>query len=952
MKRNLLFSAFSYFKLSLRVFLCYLICNGISVKSVDAQCPIDAPFCQSATPLCSPFFQFVLPNPSTAPIPFPVCLGNFTIDNPVWFSFVAESDFMVIDVNTFGCYNGAGFQVALFDSCDPDASPYFLQCGCVLGPVNIQVLTIPGQTYYLVVDGCAGDICEMNIGISQGAIQDCNLILEQPDMPVADNYVTCPGGIVNFSTNPVSGATFYNWSFPPGVIPLTIDCTTATVLWGNQPGNVTVTAVNDNGNSSTSDPTFIDVNMPMGFESGSYCFPEEPGYFHVGTNTYFPGGTWQLPLSTASGCDSLVTLEVIEYVSTPGFFFLEICDGDSLNINGEIFTATGTYQQVLPGATVNGCDSTLVIVVASGSFSFAPPVITDASCGLCNGAIDLQLICTQAPLNITWSGGLPDDAMNVADLCAGSYTVTVTDASGASIMSTIDVEGLPGLNIQADISSVSCAGQSDGSVTITVASGVPNYNFDWTDDSLDGQSAATGLAGGTYGLTVTDAEGCMGVIEVIIPEPAPLAIERESQDIRCNELGRARAIVTGGTMPYSYFWSNGATSNSISNLEVGEYFVSVQDANNCIVATDFFITSPFFANGDTLNTLITGLAEADTLVCGQLSDTLKVYDYDFGLYAWTTTDGNIVGDSDDYFIVVNTPGTYIVQINVSDFTGVPCIVEDTIVVTRECCPIDFIVQSQNESCRGIGDGRARVIISGGGTPPFSFQWSDPNLPQEQEVTDLAPGNYTVTLTDATGCSFTADFEITSYLDLSVTTTPTDCDGAGGSATAFASGFFISYFWSNGGTGPTQTNLSVGEYTVTAWSIFGGCQSAQTVLIEMDSSCNDAFDQLGRIDESTLEWEGSPYRNAPANIKSQKMELQLLPNPVVDQAYLELNLSQSQLVHLEVYNAEGKILQKKKQVVHHGGDRIGLSFKNYPSGVYYLKTIAASGKIEVIKAIKL
>ena len=955
MRRNLTFFNSGYLIIYSRLVLIGLILIILSVKPVGGQCPIDAPFCQSATPLCSPFTEFILPEFDPNDIsPFPGCSGNFTIDNPVWFSFVAESNFIVIDVNAFGCYNGAGYQVGLYESCDPGAPPYFVQCSCTPGPVNIQVLATPGQTYYMVVDGCAGDVCQISVGISQGFIQDCNLILDPPDAPVADNNLACPGQIINFSTNQVPGAVFYDWSFPPGVVPLDIDCATASVIWGNQPGNVTVTAIDNNGNSATSDPAFVDVYMPTGFEFGAYCFPEEPGYFHVGTGTYYPGGTWLLPLLTAAGCDSLVTLEVTEYYSDPAFVNFEICDGDTLDVNGELFTMPGTYTQVLTDATVNGCDSTLFITITSGNFSFATPVITDASCGLCNGAIDLQVICAQTPLSIAWSGGLPNDELLVTDLCAGSYMVTVTDANGVSISSTIDVEGLPGLNIQAAVSPVSCAGQSDAAVTITVVSGVPAYSYDWSDDSLDGQSTANGLAGGTYGLTVTDSEGCVGMVDVVIPEPEPLETERVSQHIRCNEPGRAEAIVTGGTSPYTYLWSNGGTSNAITVMEVGAYDVTVTDANNCTATIDYFITSPFYIGTDTLNTFETGVINDDTLFCGQVTDTLNAYNYPFGSYVWTTANGNISGNSDDYFIFVDAPGTYVVQISVNDDAGETCITEDTIVVVRECCPIDFFVQSQNESCRGIGDGRARVVIAGGGTPPFSFQWSDPDLPQEQEVTDLLPGNYSVTLTDATGCTFTQDFEITSYLDLMVTTTPADCDGAGGSATAFANGFFISYFWSNGGTGPTQTNLSVGEYTVTAWSIFGGCQSEQTVLIEIDSSCNDALDQLGRVDESTLEWEGNAYRNAPLNIntKAQKIGLQLSPNPIIDQTYLELNLTESQFIQLELYNAEGKILQEKRSQVNQGIDRIDLSFKNYPSGLYYLKVITADGRIEVIRAVKL
>ena len=921
------------------------------------QCIPSAPVCSEAIAMCTPSVSFSLPEGVNNSGPIPGCGGAYSYENTVWYVFTAKSPNITLNIASGNCGQGNGFQAGLYADCDLNAQPLGLQCSCTQGAVNFSAPVTPFQQYYVMVDGCSGSVCEMNITVVQGEINECFLLPpEAPLAPTASNNPVCPGLVVELSTTAVQGAIAYDWNFPAGVTPIDLNCNNATVIWGNSSGNVTVTAYFPNSPfGETSEPTWIQMTEPIGQESGFYCYPDEPGWYFAATDTFYTDGNYQiiLPGGSGLGCDSTILLTVTEQLTEPGIINTSLCPGDSIEINGIYYNATGGYQQIFSNGSSMGCDSLLLIFLFGGEFEIVDTMTTDVGCGSCNGTLSFNINCGYAPLTISWSDGLAAGQTQFDSLCAGTYTVTVSDGIGDSLIQSFVIGGGSGLTLASTSQDITCNGAQDGSIDIDVQGGAGGYTFDWSDDSLDGEEDPIGLDAGTYDLTVTDADGCSGSVSIVITEPTLLNLSLSAQDITCEELGSISSTVTGGTGPYTYFWNTGETTASITDLNVGYYLLVVMDANGCENERDVVINTPLILNGEEQNTFESGLAAFDTLNCGELSIVLEANAYDSTAFNWSTNDGNIIRSLGNR-MELNEGGTYYLEMNIEVNGEIVCMLLDSIVIEKECCPVEFHVESTDETCLGIDDGTAMVVIDGMGLPPYTFEWSDPNLPNESTVTGLAPGTYTITLTDAAGCSDEVSFEIDAYLNISLSTTPADCDGVGGTASVSGGGFFVYYSWSNGGTGNTQTGLTAGEYTVRAWSIFGGCQSQISFTIEIDSSCNDAaFINAAELEiqeeEAQFQLPGLNIQSATALSSSLRMDL--YPNPVTNIGYVKVQLPVDSQISLEFYDVKGELLKNISEKLPAGEHQFEWDLSNLSKGIYYVRMRTSSGLVEHGKWVK-
>ncbi len=242
-------------------------------------------------------------------------------------------------------------------------------------------------------------------------------------------------------------------------------------------------------------------------------------------------------------------------------------------------------------------------------------VMQNVSCfGGANGSATATISVGVAPYTFVWSpGGQTTQA--ITGLSAGSYTVVVTDSGACSQTSTLTITQ-PAAALAASIipTNITCMVPA-GTAAATAAGGTTPYTYLWTPGGQT-NATATGLSAGNYTLAVTDANGCGATVTTAITQPAPLAVSVTGPAMLCTgSNGNFTATVTGGTMPYAYSWSNGATTNpaSLPYSTTQTYSVIVTDANGCTGTGSVTIIS-----GPALNVTLSG----KTSMCGGMSTTL------------------------------------------------------------------------------------------------------------------------------------------------------------------------------------------------------------------------------------------------------------------------------------------------------------------------------------------
>ncbi|MBI4647961.1 MAG: T9SS type A sorting domain-containing protein [Bacteroidia bacterium] len=277
---------------------------------------------------------------------------------------------------------------------------------------------------------------------------------------------------------------------------------------------------------------------------------------------------------------------------------------------------------------------------------------------------------------------------------------------------------------------VSCNGFCDGDATITASQGAPGYSYLWSS----GQSTVTAgnLCPGTYIVTVTDSENCMAIDQITITQPNILQSDVTGPDLFC--YGDADSdidlSVTGGTSPYSYSWSNGATTQDISNLAAGSYSITITDANDCQAFDGITINQPAALTASFDNTMISCNGANNGEINLNISEGTSPYSY-----LWTT--GDTIED-----LSTLGPGFYFVTI--TDAHG--CTIMALTTITE---PDILAVTYTSHNPWNGNNGDIDLEVSGG-TEPYSYLWNDGTTTEDR--TGLAAGNYSVVVTDANSCT--------------------------------------------------------------------------------------------------------------------------------------------------------------------------------------------------------
>lgn len=607
--------------------------------------------------------------------------------------------------------------------------------------------------------------------------------------------------IVNENCNQVngsiSGITISGGTNPIGIV-WTNTAQTTLDLTGLAANNYTLTITDANACIATSGPyAVINTGSPVITSSGAVIVNENcngtmgsiSGITTAGTGLSYSwsngGGTALNPSNLAANSYTLTVTDINGCTSTAGPFTVSFVAGPSVNTGSVVVNATtcGNNNGSITGITATGTGLTyawngnssaaptlnnqpsgnysLVITDANGCTANSGPyniaassspvvnastiVITDAHCGLSDGALSGLTISGGSP-NYTYSWtGTPQSTLNLTALVAGSYTLTVTDQAGCTAQAgPFQVSNINGPSINetnATATNVLCDGTL-GSITGITSSGT-NLTYSWSNGGGSGLNA-TGLTPGIYTLTVSDAFGCSVLsVPYTITAPIPLVLDASAMVVTptsCvgNTGSISGLVITGGVNPQVQ-WSNNQGTLNLTGLAVGTYDISVTDDQGCSQELTVSIVQNNAPVIDTANMVIT------TAHCGQADGTVTGITVSGGTpsysYSWNTTPAsatlNLSGAQG---------GTY--TLTVTDSQG--CSDNETIAIGNAAAAqiSDVNLQVVQPTCLIPGSING---LQASGNGPFTYSWTS-TAQAVLNPSALPSGSYDLTVTDAFGCT--------------------------------------------------------------------------------------------------------------------------------------------------------------------------------------------------------
>ena len=508
--------------------------------------------------------------------------------------------------------------------------------------------------------------------------------------------------------------------------------------------------------------------------TGNYTFLWELDGQGGTTREGLKPGAYSVTVTDANGCTSMICPEII--ASQPPLLVAasipETCPGEgdgrgTVTANGDsppyvyqwpnnespystAFNLTaGTY--VVTVTNYRNCSATVEVVVGQAGGGFGFVVETEGiTCGnAANGKAYVRITGGVAPFKYEWinenTNTVVSNEAAVTNLTPGNYEVRVTDANGCFGQRDVLLVEKPVPTVTAStINSNVCFGATTGSAVATASGGEGDYTYQWSN----GQTGATisNLGGGTYRITATDKNGCEAATSVVINEYDPISINEAVNKLLChNEAGGAILTnVSGGAGDYVYAWSNGSTTDNISNILAGTYFLTVTDANGCQAIKGINIGQPPIIGLNITATSASDLNSSDGTMMVNVTGGTLPYSYEWSNGAATQTVNNVPA------------GSY--TVTVTDGNG--CQQTDIVIIEANCTLISAITDTRPTSCAG-NDGAVTVTTSGakGG---IRYQWS--NGATSESLTNLIPGFYGLTITDENDCEVITNTFVTDACD--------------------------------------------------------------------------------------------------------------------------------------------------------------------------------------------
>jgi gliding motility-associated-like protein len=461
--------------------------------------------------------------------------------------------------------------------------------------------------------------------------------------------------------------------------------------------------------------------------------------------------------------------------------------------------AAGSYIVTVTDA--NGCSGEMEFTVYGPDPFINTLVVIQPNMGNLGSATVFTTGGTQ-PYTYQWSNG---NTTNLdIDLTAGSYSITVTDEN--ECQEIFEFEIITNFSVNSSFTDVSCFGSCDGSISLSVDGPEVVYSVIWDDTDLVG-FMPNNVCAGTYNYIVTDEDGLTFGGTVTVSQPDEITITASHTDLFCDisENTNIALSVSGGTFPYSYSWTNGSINDTLFNVGLGNYTVTVTDNDGCTENSVFVIDTFPSLNLSFITTLTSCNGDFDGTVDMTVSGGQAPF-----FYQWSND--SIIEDLLDL-----APGTY--SVTVTDTNN--CMAVDSVDVNMDP-GIEVSDSFSNINCPDLDDGSIYLDITDTSSD-YDILW---NIPSDSNyIYDLAPGDYSVTITNLNGCVWIQSYALSLNSDLNITGEVTDnlCfQEQVGSINMQIDNSNSPYnlLWSNGSTDEDLSNISAGQYEFSLIDSFG------------------------------------------------------------------------------------------------------------------------------------
>ncbi|MBI3502904.1 MAG: T9SS type A sorting domain-containing protein [Bacteroidetes bacterium] len=577
----------------------------------------------------------------------------------------------------------------------------------------------------------------------------------------------------------------------------------------------------------------------------------------------------------------------------------------------------------------------------------------NASCPTCADGIGHSYASNgTAPYTYSWSTSPVQTTSAATGLLPGSYTVCATDANGCTACCVTTITAVTcSITVGCyQFNPASCAACPNGTGHSYASGGTAPYTFTWNTIPVQTTQTATGLLPGTYLVCATDANGCSSCCSTTITDSSVCTLTLGCyayQPASCNTCadGIGHSYASNGTAPYTFSWSNGATTSTATGLLPGTYTVCVTDAKNCTACCSTTILDTSTCN------ITIGCYQYLHASCPTCADGIGHSYASNGTapytYSWSTSPVQNTPSATGLL-----PGTYTVCATDAKNCTACCVV--TITYSTTCNLNVACYQYHSATCPTCADGSVHAYASNG-TAPYTYLWSTSPVQNTPSATGLLPGTYTVCVTDANGCTACCTTTVTStynscqaYFYLYPDTSLPHTYWAINYATSTNPPITYSWNWGDNTTSigayPTHTYANAGVYTICLTITDAvGCSSTfcrtDSVQKSSDPHSNDII-TVNVIADAT----------GVNQLTSEISYANIYPVPNNGNFTLAYRLPVSKS-ELQVTDIMGKIIYTYEITGAEGNQRIAVP--NLENSIYYWQIISSDGilnkgKIVVIR----